>query len=87
MSISPAALNAHRRHLIAFVALMAALLMSFDASASLISAGSRHTCAVLSDGTVKCWGDGDSGQLGNGASVDSNVPVTVIGPSWRTSSN
>ena len=35
-----------------------------------ISAGNRHTCAVLDDATVKCWGSGQAGRLGTGA-VDS----------------
>lgn len=29
-----------------------------------IGAGERHTCTVLNDGNVKCWGVGTSGQLG-----------------------
>ncbi len=33
-----------------------------------ISAGERHTCALLADGRVKCWGYGLYGQLGIGSS-------------------
>lgn len=31
-----------------------------------IAVGSVHTCAVLEDGAVKCWGYGEEGQLGHG---------------------
>lgn len=40
-----------------------------------VSAGGRHSCAVLSTGNVKCWGRGSDGQLGNNNNVQSNVPV------------
>jgi alpha-tubulin suppressor-like RCC1 family protein len=32
-----------------------------------ISAGNAHTCALLTDGTVRCWGAGYGGRLGHGA--------------------
>ena len=38
-----------------------------------------HSCAALSDGTVKCWGAGGYGQLGNGSTNNQNVPVSVSG--------
>lgn len=31
-----------------------------------ICAGEGHTCAVLEDGTLRCWGSDSFGQLGNG---------------------
>ena len=46
-------------------------------TASAVSAGNEHTCAILNDEKVKCWGKGGSGRLGNGASTDQNSPVAV----------
>ncbi len=46
-----------------------------------ISAGGSfndgHSLARASDGTVYAWGRGVYGQLGNGTTTDSNVPVAV----------
>jgi len=44
-----------------------------------IAAGEEYTCAARSDGTVRCWGSNVLGELGNGNSTNSSVPVTVSG--------
>ena len=45
-----------------------------------IAAGWRHTCALLDTGSVRCWGDASSGQLGYGNSRrigDDETPASV----------
>ena len=39
-------------------------------TARAIAAGGNHTCAILDDYTVKCWGDNEYGQLGIGDTED-----------------
>jgi alpha-tubulin suppressor-like RCC1 family protein len=46
-----------------------------------VSAGDNHTCAVIEGGTVKCWGDGNWGQLGYGPSLDSFPNADASKPS------
>jgi alpha-tubulin suppressor-like RCC1 family protein len=51
-----------------------------------ISAGGLHTCAILEDGSVRCWGYGFDGQLGYGSTDDvgdgrgSDQSVASAGP-------
>lgn len=45
-----------------------------------ISAGYQHTCAVLRDGTARCWGRDNGGQLGDGPAVLDYAWVKVMDP-------
>ena len=44
-----------------------------------LSPGGHHVCALKADGSVVCWGENASGQLGNGSTQYSNTPVAVAG--------
>ena len=44
-----------------------------------IALGAQHTCVVLDDGHVQCWGANDDGQLGTGTTKTSTRPHTVLG--------
>ena len=41
--------------------------------------GQIHSCAVLADKTVRCWGSNGNGCLGNGGTGNSGTPVAVTG--------
>ena len=51
-------------------------------TATAITAGGYHACAVLSSGSAQCWGYNNYGQLGNGTTTASAsitpVPVSAI---------
>ncbi|HEY5628271.1 MAG TPA: FGLLP motif-containing membrane protein [Candidatus Limnocylindrales bacterium] len=62
-----------------------------------IAAGFDHTCALLADTTVRCWGDNavvvggqlgpvprSGGELGDGTTVNRSAPVTVVAGPGQT---
>ena len=65
-----------------------ATIVSGINTATMVSAGSAFSCALLSDQTVKCWGINNDGEVGNGLSDGpdtcgfdkcSFAPSTVVG--------
>ena len=45
-----------------------------------ITAGGSYTCALMSSGSIKCWGTNSSGQVGDGGSTSTNrlTPVDIV---------
>lgn len=56
-----------------------------------IACGNVHSCALLAEGRVACWGDNEHGELGPGIDADADVgehrvpgAVGLIANGWRT---
>lgn len=53
--------------------------ISLPGAATHVAGGGRlHTCALLADQTVACWGANSKGQLGIGSTTGSTVPVPAL---------
>ena len=50
-----------------------------DSVTTTIASGGSHSCAVMKDATVRCWGNNNHGQLGDGSNIDRTSPVAVVG--------
>ncbi len=44
-----------------------------------ITLGNQYACALIENGGVKCWGRNWYGELGDGTTIDSPIPVDVSG--------
>jgi cysteine-rich repeat protein len=51
-----------------------------------LAVGGNHTCVLLTDGTVRCWGDNSVGQLGQGNTTNvgddespDSIPTVMLG--------
>ena len=71
--------------LIARAAFILVLLYAIPAAATgmltnvrQVSAGASHTCALLVDGTVACWGSNGWGELGDGTTTPRLRPTLVV---------
>ncbi|ACO69011.1 regulator of chromosome condensation, RCC1 [Micromonas commoda] len=61
------------------------VMVSGITTATTIGLAHDHSCAILTDGKVMCWGYNFWGQLGDGTTTDSAIPVEVVGVRNATS--
>lgn len=54
------------------------VIMPSGTSAIAISLGDEHSCMVVDDGRLFCWGNNGYGQLGDGTSTSKNIPTQIL---------
>jgi hypothetical protein len=53
--------------------------VAISAGTGWIGGGGEHACAVIRDGSARCWGANDAGQLGRGSASDAPAaPLAVV---------
>ena len=55
--------------------------------ADTIYSGGSHSCAILDEGSLECWGKNNFGQLGLGSIASQNIPVTLSLGEGRTATS
>jgi alpha-tubulin suppressor-like RCC1 family protein len=54
-------------------------VIGLNGGADAVDAGRRHTCAVVQEDQLTCWGRNEYGQLGDGSTENRTIPVHVAG--------
>jgi len=59
--------------------------ITFGTNWKQVACGRSHTAAIKTDGTLWCWGENDSGGLGDNTIIDKSSPVqtTTYGTNWK----
>src|SRR5262245_29382377 len=71
------------RHSVLFAALALLLFVTSaeaqNSAAVQVAKGDNHSCALLTNGAVRCWGANGSGQVGNNTRTNAGAPQNVSG--------
>jgi len=74
--------NVYNIHMLLLFIVMLTTLVSAQvpspAPVEKITTGRDHTCAILDDGSVSCWGNNVVGQLGDGTNINRNTPTQTL---------